>query len=178
MAGGEREKKGLLMVNTGNGKGKTTAAFGQALRVAGHGGRVAVVQFIKGKWPTGEAEAVARLGDAVAVHRVGSGFTWKSAPDEVAAAARRGWRLACELMNSGDFALVVLDELTYLLNYGILSEDEVVRALRERPASVHVVVTGRDAPAALLGMADTVTEMREIRHHFRKGIKAAAGVEY
>lgn len=167
-----------LLVNTGNGKGKTTAAFGQALRVAGHGGRVAVVQFIKGKWPTGEAEAVKMLRGAVELHRVGSGFTWKSDPGEAAAAARRGWELARRLMASGDYDLVVLDELTYPVNYGMIPAGEVVRALEERPASLQVVVTGRDAPAELVEIADIVTEMREVRHHFRKGVRAAAGVEY
>jgi cob(I)alamin adenosyltransferase len=168
--------KGLLMVNTGNGKGKTTAAFGQALRVAGNAGRVAVVQFIKGKWPSGEVEAARRLG--IEVHRTGSGFTWKSAPEEVAAAGRRGWEIACRLLADPGLDLLVLDELTHLVNRGVLDGDEVARALRDRPAGLHVVVTGRDAPAVLLDMADTVTEMREVRHHFHAGVKAAAGVEY
>lgn len=170
--------RGIVIVNTGNGKGKTTAALGQALRVLGNGGRVALVQFIKGKWKTGEIEALKTFGEMVDIHRVGSGFTWQSEPEEVERAGREGWRLAREILADSSFALVVLDELTYLINYRIIAVSDVLAAINCRPAHLHVVITGRDAPEEIVEAADTVTEMREIRHHYRKGIKAAAGVEY
>jgi len=170
--------RGLVMINTGNGKGKTTAALGQILRMAGNGGRAALVQFIKGGWKTGEIEALKRFSDQVVVHRVGNGFTWARDRAAVEKAGINGWRLAREIMSSGEFDLVVLDELTYLINYRIIEADEVVAALKNRPPGLHVVITGRGAPASLLDMADTVTEMREVRHHYGKGIKAAPGIEF
>ncbi len=169
---------GLVMVNTGNGKGKTTAALGQILRVLGHGGRVALVQFIKGAWKTGEVEALKRFGDQVAIHRVGSGFTWQSDREAVEQAGRDGWRLAGELVASGKFTLVVLDELTYIVNYRIITAAAVTAVIDARPPGLHILITGRDAPDELVALADTVTEMREIRHHYHQGIKAAPGVEF
>jgi cob(I)alamin adenosyltransferase len=174
----EMRIQGLIMVNTGNGKGKTTAAFGQALRVVGHGQRVCVIQFIKGKWPTGESQALARLGDQVELHVRGTGFTWTESRDEVVRAALQGWSLAREKISAGRFRLVVLDELTYLINYGIIDEAEVLATLAARPASLDIVVTGRDASAGLLAAADLVTEMREIKHPYRQGRAARQGVEY
>jgi cob(I)alamin adenosyltransferase len=173
------EEQGLVMVNTGNGKGKTTAAFGQALRVAGHDQLVCIIQFIKGNWPTGESLAVARLADCVELYICGTGFTWKAeSRDEVILAALQGWRLAKEKIASGSFRLIVLDELTYPINYGIISEDEVLAVLSSRPAGLDVLITGREAGAGLLAVADLVTEMREIKHPFRKGIAARQGIEY
>jgi len=172
-------KQGLVMVNTGNGKGKTTAAFGQALRVAGHDQKVCIIQFIKGNWPTGESQAVARLADCVELHICGTGFTWKAeSRDKVVRAATEGWRLAREKIASGLFRLVILDELTYAINYGIIGEDEVLAVLASRPAGLDVLITGREAGAGLLAAADLVTEMREIKHPFRKGLAARQGIEY
>ncbi len=171
--------RGLIIINTGNGKGKTTAAFGQALRVAGHDLAVCIIQFIKGQWTTGEGLAVKRLSDHIELHVCGTGFTWQAADRaEVIAAAQAGWRLALEKINSGEYRLVVLDELTYIVNYGIVGEQEVVAALLARPAGVDVVITGRDAGAALVAAADLVSEMREIKHPYRQGIAARKGVEF
>jgi cob(I)alamin adenosyltransferase len=169
----------MLIINTGDGKGKTTAAFGQALRMAGHGYRVCIIQFIKGKWQTGEAKAVANFRDLIELHVCGTGFTWEAEHiDEVKDAARSGWKLAGEKIASGMYRLVVLDELTYLLNYGIIEESEAVDLLRARPAGVNVVVTGRGAGTELIGAADIVTEMKEIKHAYREGIEAGKGVEF
>jgi len=171
--------RGLLMVNTGNGKGKTTAAFGQALRVAGHDQRVCIIQFIKGKWPTGEGRAMERLADYVELHVCGTGFTWEAeSRDEVVRAALRGWSLAREKIASGDFRLIVLDEFTYPLNYGMIAEDEVLEVLVARPAGLDVLITGREAGAGLLAAADLVTEMREVKHPYRQGVAARPGIEY
>ena len=172
-------ERGLIIINTGNGKGKTTAAFGQALRVAGHDLPVCIIQFIKGQWTTGEGRAVKRLDDRIELHVCGTGFTWQAADRaEVIAAAQEGWRLALEKINSGDFRLVVLDELTYIINYGIISEEEVVAALLARPAGVDIVITGRDVGSGLVAAADLVSEMREIKHPYRLGIAARKGVEF
>jgi len=171
--------RGLLLVFTGNGKGKTTSALGLALRFLGHGDKVAMVQFIKGKWKTGEREAAKLFGDRFDFHVMGRGFTWKS--DDTAkdvALAREGWELAKKIIAKGEHALVILDELTYLIKYDMVDEQDVVAVLRERPRSVHVAVTGRDAGELLRDEADLVTEMREIKHHFSKGIKAGKGIEF
>ena len=172
-------EKGLLIVHTGPGKGKTTAAFGLALRVLGHGGRVGVVQFIKGAWQSGEREAFALFGDRVAWHSMGEGFTWET--QDLArdvAAAGRAWDTALALMADPSVALLVLDELNIALRYDYLRADAVVAALASRRPSLHVVVTGRNAKPALLGIADTVTEMGSLKHHFAAGVRAQRGVEY
>lgn len=172
-------ERGLIMVNTGNGKGKTTAAFGQALRVAGHGQRVCIVQFIKGDWPTGESLVLERMADCIELHVCGTGFTWQAeSREEVVRAALQGWRLAREKMASGLFRLVVLDEFTYPLNYGIIAEAEVLTALDARPPGLDVLITGREASGGILAAADLVTEMREIKHPYRKGVAARRGIEY
>lgn len=172
-------ERGVIIINTGNGKGKTTAAFGQALRVAGHDLSVCIIQFIKGQWLTGEGRAVKRLSDRIELHVCGTGFTWQAADRaEVIAAAQEGWRLAREKIDSGNYRLVVLDELTYIINYGIISEQEVVAALLSRPVGVDVVITGRDAGAGLVAAADLVSEMREIKHPYQQGIVARKGVEF
>ncbi|HWX49593.1 MAG TPA: cob(I)yrinic acid a,c-diamide adenosyltransferase [Roseomonas sp.] len=171
-------EKGLLMVHTGAGKGKSTAAFGLALRMLGNGRRVGVVQFIKGAWSTGERgvlEAYAMLE----WHSMGEGFTWET-QDRARdiAACRRAWEQAKRMMASGDLGLLVLDELCIALRYDYLPLDEVLAALAARPAGLHVVVTGRNAPPGLIEAADLVTEMKPVKHHFAAGVKAQAGIEF
>jgi len=172
------QKKGLLIVFTGNGKGKTTAAIGQALRMAGHKMRVCIIQFIKSKKNTGEAKALAALSESIEMHTIGSGFTWQSTEAEVAAAARVGWQLAREKMSSRRYEMVILDEITYLLNDGILNPAEVLEFLNNRQEELHIVVTGRQASDELIEAADLVTEMKEIKHPYQNGIKAGKGIEY
>jgi cob(I)alamin adenosyltransferase len=169
---------GLLLVYTGNGKGKTTAALGLVFRALGRKLPVAVVQFIKGKWKTGErlfAETLPGLTFLV----MGKGFTWESddlSRDKEAAVA--AWARARELIEAGQHAVVVLDELTFVLNYGFVATAEVLAALRARPPHVSVVVTGRNAPDALVEIADLVTEMKSIKHPFESGRKAQVGIDY
>ena len=173
------KERGLVLINTGNGKGKTTSAFGQALRAAGHGAPVCIIQFVKGAWQTGEARAVGKLDDLIELHICGTGFTWDAeSKEEVIAAGRKGWQLASEKLASGDYRLVVLDELTYLVNYDIISAQEVLQCLEERPPGVDVVITGRDASPGLISAVDLVTEMREIKHPYHRGIKARKGMEF
>jgi len=174
---------GVLLVHTGDGKGKSTAAFGLALRAVGHGMRVCVVQFTKGKWSTGEGKALRRFPE-VEHHVVGDGFTWDT-QDRAAdiASARRGWELAKEKIEAcrGDdpaFHLVILDELNIVLRYEYLPTDEVVAYLRERPEGLHLCITGRDAPEALVTLADTVSEMRAVKHAYDAGVRAQRGVEF
>ena len=172
-------EKGLLIVHTGPGKGKSTAAFGLALRMLGHGRRVGVVQFIKGAWSTGERTVLERFGDQIVWHSMGEGFTWETqdrARD--VAACRRAWERTRELLTDPDFALVVLDELNIALRYDYLSLDEVLADLAARRAGMHVVVTGRNAKPALIDAADLVTEMVVTKHHFAAGVKAQAGIEF
>jgi cob(I)alamin adenosyltransferase len=172
-------EKGLLIVHTGPGKGKSTAAFGLALRMIGHGRAVGVVQFIKGAWGTGERTVLERFGDLVSWHTMGEGFTWETqdrARD--VAAAERAWAKAVELIHRPGMALVVLDELNIALRYDYLDEAEVIAGLRGRPEGVHVVVTGRNARAGMIEAADLVTEMAVVKHHFSAGVKAQAGIEF
>jgi cob(I)alamin adenosyltransferase len=176
---GKTEEKGLLIVHTGSGKGKSTAAFGLLLRMVGHGRRTAVVQFIKGAWSTGEREVMARFGDLVTWHTMGEGFTWDTQDKARDIAACRGaWTRAVELMAQPDLALLVLDELNIALRYDYLPLDEVLRDLAARPADLHVVVTGRNAKPALIEAADLVTEMVMTKHHFAAGVKAQPGIEF
>ena len=172
-------EKGLLIVNTGPGKGKSTAAFGLALRMLGYGRRVGVVQFVKGAWHTGEKDALARFGELVSWHVMGEGFTWET-QDKARdiAAAERAWQKALELMADPSFGLVILDELNIALRYDYLDVDAVVAALSARRPDLHVVVTGRNAKAALLEAADLVTEMTLVKHHFAAGVKAQQGIEF
>lgn len=172
-------EKGLLIVNTGPGKGKSTAAFGLALRMLGYGCKVGVVQFIKGAWHTGEKDALAIFGDRLVWHTMGEGFTWETQDRERdVAAARRAWQKALDLMADPQMSLVVLDELNIALRYDYLSADDVVAALGNRRADLHVVVTGRNAKPALLEVADLVTEMNAVKHHFSAGVKAQQGIEF
>lgn len=176
---GKTIEKGLLIVHTGAGKGKSTAAFGLALRMLGRGQRVGVVQFIKGAWHSAERDALTKFGDQIAWYSMGEGFTWET--QDLArdvAAAERAWSKARELMADPSFALVILDELNIALRYEYLDLDTVVAALTERRPALHVVVTGRNAKPALLAAADLVTEMTLIKHHFAAGVKAQAGIEF
>jgi cob(I)alamin adenosyltransferase len=172
-------EKGLLVVNTGPGKGKSTAAFGLVLRMLGHGKRVGVVQFIKGAWDVGEKRAIERFGDQVVWHALGEGFTWET-QDKARdiAAAQRAWDMAKRLMSDDSLALIVLDELNIALRYDYLDLAEVVAILRDRRPDLHVIITGRNAKAELIEIADTVTEMALVKHHFKAGVKTQAGIEF
>jgi cob(I)alamin adenosyltransferase len=172
-------EKGLLIVHTGKGKGKSTAAWGLMLRALGRGFRIGVVQFGKGAWETGERKAIAAFGDQVSWHTLGEGFTWETqdrARD--VAAAERAWAKACELMADPAIRLVVLDELNIALRYDHLPIADVVAALQARRPNLHVVVTGRNAKPELIEAADLVTEMNLVKHHFSAGVKAQEGIEY
>ena len=179
VAGKAVTEKGLLMVHTGPGKGKTTAAFGLALRMLGRNRPVGVVQFIKGAWTTGERAAFERFGAMVEWHTMGEGFTWETqdrARD--VAAAERAWTQAVAMMARPGLGLLVLDELNIALRYDYLVLDDVLAALGRRPPGLHVVVTGRNARPALLEAADLVTEMTVAKHHFAAGVKAQEGIEF
>jgi cob(I)alamin adenosyltransferase len=172
-------EKGLLIVHTGAGKGKSTAAFGLALRMLGHGRRVAVVQFIKGAWSTGERAVLERFSDLVTWHSMGEGFTWAT-QDRARdiSACRRAWARAKELLTDPGLSLLVLDELNIALRYDYLPLDEVLADIAARPPRLHVVVTGRNAKPKLIEAADLVTEMVAIKHHFAAGVKAQEGIEF
>lgn len=173
-------KKGLILLYTGNGKGKTTAALGQALRGAGHGFKIAIVQFIKNMDNTGEVKAAKKIfADHLEIYPMGTGFTWDAKDkEELRQAAEKGWALAKDKINSNRYSMIILDELTYPLNYGLLNKDEIVNFLKQKPGSLHVIITGRDASEQLIDLADLVTEMKEIKHPYQKGIKATKGIEY
>ena len=176
---GKTLEKGLLIVHTGTGKGKSTAAFGLALRMLGRGKRVGVVQFIKGAWHSAERDALAKFGDQVEWHSMGEGFTWETQDRERdIAAAERAWGKAQELMADATFGLVILDEINIALRYDYLDLDTVLEALNARRPDLHVVVTGRNAKPALIDAADLVTEMTLVKHHFAAGVKAQEGIEF
>jgi cob(I)alamin adenosyltransferase len=172
-------ERGLLMVHTGPGKGKSTAAWGLVLRALGNGWRVGVVQFIKGAWRTGERTAFERFGDQVSWHTLGEGFTWET-QDKARdiAAANAAWTKARELMDDKTIRLLILDELNIALRYEYLPLFDVVQALKNRRPQLTVVVTGRNAKPELIAAADCVTEMGAIKHHFAAGFKAQAGIEF
>ena len=173
-----RRADSLVVVNTGDGKGKSSAAFGMMVRGVARGWNVAVVQFIKsGDWKVGEEKVGRQLG--VDWHAFGDGFTWDSedlTADRAHAAA--GWRQAVDIIDAGEHQLVILDELTYLMTFNWLPVADVVTAIAGRPSHVNIIVTGRDAPAELIELADTVTEMREVKHAYRQGIRAMRGIDY
>jgi cob(I)alamin adenosyltransferase len=172
-------EKGLLIVHTGAGKGKSTAAFGLALRMLGRGHRVGVVQFIKGAWHTAERDALAKFGEQVSWHTMGEGFTWETQDlKRDIAAAERAWAKSLELMADPSFGLVILDELNIALRYDYLDLAKVIAALRDRRGGLHVVVTGRNAKPDLIAAADLVTEMSLVKHHFAAGVKAQPGIEF
>jgi cob(I)alamin adenosyltransferase len=173
-------EKGLIIVHTGKGKGKSTAAFGMVFRMLGHGERVAIIQFVKGKWQTGERVALEKFGDLVSINTMGEGFTWETQDRQRdLAAARAAWERAKAIIKAGEHRLVLLDELNIVLRYDYLPIDEIVSFLRdEKPADVHVVVTGRNARDELIEIADLVTEMEMVKHPFRSGVKAQAGIEF
>ena len=175
---GERKVTSRVLVHTGDGKGKSSAAFGVAMRAAGAGWKVAVVQFIKsGSWKTGEQASAAKLG--IDWWSLGDGFTWDSKDmDESEAIAREAWRAAAELIRAGEHRLVILDEITYPMTWGWISTAEVVETIRTRPEGVSVIATGRDAPTELRDLADTVTEMVAEKHAFDQGIVAMRGIEF
>jgi cob(I)alamin adenosyltransferase len=173
------EERGLIIVHTGAGKGKSTAAFGMVLRCLGHGFRVGIVQFVKGAWGTGERTVLARFPDLVTCRAMGEGFTWDT-QDRARdiAAARAAWDAAKAMIADPSYRMVLLDELNIVLRYDYLPLDEVLAVLRARPRDLHVVVTGRNAPAPLVEIADLVTEMTLVKHPFRAGVKAQPGIEF
>lgn len=168
----------IVLVNTGHGKGKSSAAFGVMARGWARGWRVAVIQFVKGGgWKTGERKLAEHLG--IEWHTLGDGFTWESTDlDETAAKGRHAWQVAREKLKSGQYDLLILDEATYAMKYGWVEVAEVVAAIAERAPRTSVVVTGRDAPDDLVAVADTVTEMRKVKHAFDRGVRALKGIEY
>jgi cob(I)alamin adenosyltransferase len=172
-------EKGLLIVHTGTGKGKSTAAFGLVLRMVGNGAKCAVVQFIKGAWNTGERSVLEGFGDMVRWHTLGEGFTWET-QDKTRdmAAAAKAWETAKALMQDPEIKLIVLDEINIALRYDYLPLAEVVETLKARRPDLHVVVTGRNAKREMIEAADLVTEMTLVKHHFAAGVKAQAGIEY
>ena len=173
------EERGLLIVHTGKGKGKSTAAFGMVLRCLGHGMRIGIVQFVKGVWTTGERIALERFGDLVTCRAMGEGFTWDT-QDRARdiAAARNAWETAKAMIADSSYRLILLDELNIVLRYDYLPLDEVVGALKAKPRDLHVVVTGRNAKPELIEAADLVTEMTLVKHPFRSGVKAQIGIEF
>ena len=177
-------EKGLLIVHTGKGKGKSTAAFGLVARAVGNGMRVGIVQFVKGKWETGERHLFEQFPDQVEIRTMGEGFTWET-QDRARdiRAARAAWETSVAMIeacraNPPKFDLIVLDELNIVLRYDYLALEEVIRVLRDRPRDLHVVVTGRNAKSDLIDAADLVTEMTQVKHPFRQGVKAQKGVEF
>ncbi|ALA58252.1 cob(I)yrinic acid a,c-diamide adenosyltransferase [Nitrospira moscoviensis] len=174
-----QQEKGLVIVYTGAGKGKTTAALGMALRCIGHGMKVAVVQFIKGAIDTAEERALKSFGDRVTFLRMGEGYTWETQNRERDTQfARRAWEKAGEFLCDPSYPMVILDEFNIALQHGYVDVADVLPVLRARPPMQHVVITGRAASDVLIAEADLVTEMKQVKHPFRKGIKAQAGVEF
>ena len=171
--------KGLILVHTGAGKGKSTAAFGMAIRCVGHGMKVGIIQFIKGAWDTAERRVMEGFGDLVTFRAMGEGFTWETqdrARD--VEAAGKAWEMACTMLADSSYAMVILDELNVALRYDYLPVEQVLAAIKARPEGQHVVVTGRNALPPIIEAADLVTEMTMVKHPFRDGIKAQKGVEF
>lgn len=173
------EERGLLIVHTGKGKGKSTAAFGMVFRAIGHNYRVGIVQFVKGAWGTGERDVLENYPELVTIRAMGEGFTWDTQDRQRdLAAARAAWEQAKEMIADPQYKMVLLDELNIVLRYDYLPLDEVLEALRNKPRDLHVIVTGRNAKDELIEIADLVTEMTEIKHPFRSGVKAQPGIEF
>jgi cob(I)alamin adenosyltransferase len=173
-------EKGLIIVHTGNGKGKTTAALGMVMRSLGHGYRVGIVQYIKGAWEPAEKNVLSRFGDQVEFHAMGEGFTWDTQDRERdIAMAQAAWAKSLEFIENPDYRLVLLDEVNIALKLGYLSVTDILAGLERKPADSHVILTGRGAPAELIDRADLVTEMQPIKHPFKEqGVKAQAGIEF
>ncbi len=172
-------KKGLLIVLTGSGKGKTTAALGMAMRACGHRMRVCMIQFVKGKWKTGEIDAARRYRDLMEIHTLGKGFVRNQKDIERhRKVAKQAWEFTKDVLKSSKYQVVILDELTYLIKYKMIEEDEVVEILARKPEDLHIIVTGREAPETLIDAADLVTEMRNIKHPHRIGMRAQRGIEF
>lgn len=174
-------RRGLILINTGPGKGKTTAALGTALRAVGCGMKVLVLQFIKGSWHYGELEAAEALGSNFVLKQMGRGFVkvgGAQADPEDIRLVQAAWEEARAAIDSGEWDLVVLDEINYAISYGMLDAEVVAEALKGKPEMVHVILTGRNAHPLLVELADTVTEMREVKHAYQKGILAQRGIEY
>ncbi|MEC9453853.1 MAG: cob(I)yrinic acid a,c-diamide adenosyltransferase [Pseudomonadota bacterium] len=175
----KNKEKGLLMVHTGKGKGKSTAAFGLVIRAMGNGMRVGVVQFVKGKWQTGERDILENFPERVTIRTMGEGFTWDTQDRQRdIAAAKAAWQVSCEMIADESYDLILLDELNIVLRYDYLPLAEIVQALDARRDGLHVVVTGRNAKDELIEAADLVTEMLEVKHHFKAGVKAQTGIEF
>ena len=174
------QEKGLIIVNTGNGKGKTTAALGMVMRSLGHGYQVAIVQFIKGAWEPAEKAVLSQWESQLVFHAMGEGFTWETQDRERdIEKAKRAWNKALEYIRNPDFKLVLLDEINVALKLGYLEVNDVLAGLEQKPADSHIILTGRGAPAALIERADLVTEMTLIKHPFREqGVKAQPGIEF
>jgi len=174
-------RRGLIIVNTGPGKGKTTAAMGTALRAVGQGMRVLMLQFLKGSWHYGELDAVQAFGDKFIMKQMGRGFVKvgaeKSDPEDVRM-VEQAWAEAEQAIQSNQWDLVVLDEINYAISYGMLDPAKVTDALRRKPDMVHVILTGRNAHPTIVELADTVTEMRQVKHAYEKGVQAQKGIEY
>ncbi|MBL8653602.1 MAG: cob(I)yrinic acid a,c-diamide adenosyltransferase [Alphaproteobacteria bacterium] len=179
MMAGKSGEKGLLLVHTGKGKGKSSSAFGMALRCLGHGMKVGIVQYVKGAWDTGEARFLSRFPELCEIKTLGEGFTWET-QDKARdiAAAGRAWAESARMLADPSYAMVILDEINIALRYDLIPLAQVLEAIAARPPLQHVVATGRNAPDALIEIADLVTEMTLVKHPFRDGIKAQKGVEF
>jgi cob(I)alamin adenosyltransferase len=176
---GKTIEKGLIIVHTGKGKGKSTAAFGMVFRCIGHGMKAGIVQFVKGAWATGERTVLEKFPELVTIKAMGEGFTWETQDRERDIAhARAGWEEAKRMIADPQYKLVLLDELNIVLRYDYLPTEEIIAALRSKPADKHVIVTGRNAKDELIEIADLVTEMEQIKHPFRSGVKAQKGIEF
>lgn len=173
------EEKGLVMVHTGKGKGKSTAAFGMVFRALGHGFKLGIVQFVKGKWGTGERDILEKFPDQVTIKAMGEGFTWDTQDRARDIAAAQGaWEMAKEMIADENYKMILLDELNIVLRYDYLDIAEVVDVLKNKPRDTHVIITGRNAKQELIDVADLVTEMTMVKHPFRDGVKAQAGIEF
>ena len=174
-------RRGLIIVNTGPGKGKTTAAMGTALRAVGQGMKVLMLQFLKGSWHYGELDAVQAFGDRFVMKQMGRGFVKvggaETDPEDIRL-VEQAWAEAEKAILSGEWDLVILDEINYAISYGMLDPAKVVEALKKRPEMVHVILTGRNAHPTIIDLADTVTEMRQVKHAYEKGVQAQRGIEY
>jgi cob(I)alamin adenosyltransferase len=176
-----QEQRGLIIVHTGNGKGKTTAALGLGLRAWGQGLKVLVAQFIKGGWKYGELTAIEKLAPDFVIRQLGEGFIQGSSADKMAehrAAAQAALKVVQEALQAGKWDMIILDEINYAIKFGLVKVEDIIELLNNKPPLLHLVLTGRDAPAEIIAKADLVTEMREIKHPYQQGIKAQKGVEF